>query len=392
MLTTLFFELKRAGVPVSLKEHLALLEGLNHDLANRDVGTFYYLARASLVKDERHIDKFDRVFSRVFQGVETTTLDGVEADIPEDWLRAMAEKHLTDDEKAAIEALGGFEKLMETLRERLAEQTDRHEGGDRWIGTGGTSPFGAYGYNPEGVRIGQDRSRHKRAVKVWDKREFKNLDDTVEIGVRNIKMALRRLRRFARDGAADEFDLDATIDATARQGLLDVKMRPERRNAVKLLMFFDVGGSMDPHIRVCEELFSGARSEFKTLEHFYFHNCLYEYVWKDNRRRRAETIPTWDVLHTYGADYRVIVVGDAAMSPYEITHQGAASEFYNKEAGSIWLQRLAQTYERLVWLNPEPEYTWDATASNVIIRRLIGERMFPLTLEGLDRAINALRR
>ncbi len=392
MLTNFFFALKKSGVPVSLKEHLALLEGLDHDLASRNVETFYYLARTILVKDERYLDRFDQVFGHVFKGIETIGIDGAEADIPDDWLKAMAEKFLTEEEKAQIEAMGGFEELMDTLRKRMAEQEGRHEGGNRWIGTAGTSPFGAYGYNPEGVRIGQHESRHRRAVKVWDKREFKNLDDSVEIGVRNIKLALRRLRRFARDGAADELDLDATINATARQGLLDVKMRPERRNAIKMLVFFDVGGSMDPHVRVCEELFSGARAEFKTLEHFYFHNCLYEFVWKDNRRRRTDTIPTWDVLHTYGSDYRVIVVGDAAMSPYEITHPGAASEYINHEAGAVWIERLTNTYERLVWLNPEPEYSWNAIASNQIVRRLINDRMFPLTLDGLDRAINELKR
>ena len=392
MLTSFFFELKRAGLPVSLKEHLALLAGLEADLAERNVETFYYLARTAMVKDERYLDRFDRVFGHVFRGIESVNLEDLHTEIPSEWLQKLAEKLLTDEEKAEIEALGGFEALMETLKTRLEEQRERHQGGSKWIGTAGTSPYGAYGYNPEGVRIGQQESRHKRAVKVWDRREFKNLDDTVELGVRNIKVALRQLRRFARDGAAEEFDLDSTIDATARQGMLDVRMRPERRNAVKLLTFFDVGGSMDPHIRVCEELFSGVRAEFKHLEHFYFHNCLYEFVWRDNRRRRTDTAPTWEVLNTYGSDYRVIIVGDAAMSPYEITHVGGASEYMNEEPGAVWVERLARTYERLIWLNPEPEEYWAYTASTQLVRRLIGDRMFPLTLDGISRGIAELKR
>ncbi|MCG8441060.1 MAG: VWA domain-containing protein [Caulobacterales bacterium] len=392
MLTSFFFSLKDAGVPVSLKEYLALMEALDKDLAQRRIETFYYLSRSALVKDERNLDKFDRVFSKVFKGVETVTGDELSAEIPAEWLASLGRKYLSEEEMREIEALGGFDQLMETLRKRLEEQKDRHQGGNKWIGTGGASPFGADGYNPEGVRIGQSESHHKRAVKVWDRREFKNLDDSVELGTRNIKIALRQLRHFARDGAAEEFDLDATIDATARQGLLDVKMRPERRNQVKVLAFFDVGGSMDPYVKVCEELFSSVHSEFKHLEYFYFHNCIYDFLWKNNRRRRTDTIPTWDVLHTYGHDYKVIIVGDAAMSPYEIIAPGAANEYYNDEAGATWIQRLTDTYASLVWLNPEREEHWDYTASNKIIRELVGERMYPLTLDGLDRAMGELKR
>jgi len=389
-----FSELRAARVPVSLKEYLTLLEAMDREVIGLDVQDFYFLSRSALVKDEKHLDRFDRVFGHVFKGLQSLDPDAVlAAQIPEEWLRKISEKHLTDEEKAQIEALGGWEKLMETLKQRLEEQKKRHEGGSKMIGTGGTSPFGAHGYNPEGVRIGQDTSRHQRAVKVWDKREFKNLDDQVEIGTRNIKVALRRLRRWARDGAASELDLDRTIAKTAREGYLDVVMRPERRNTIKLLMFFDVGGSMDPHIKVCEELFSAVRSEFKNLEYFYFHNCLYERVWKDNRRRTSETLATWDVLHKYPSDYKVIVIGDASMSPYEITYPGGSVEHWNEEPGGVWLSRLAQVYPHLAWLNPSAESAWAYSGSTSLIRDIIGaERMFPLTLQGLEGAMRALGR
>lgn len=391
MFVTFFHELKSAGLPVSLREYLTLMEALKADLADKKVEDFYYLSRAALVKDERNIDKFDRVFGTVFKGLESLG-DGLEADIPEDWLRKLTEKNLTDEEKALIEALGGWDKLMETLRQRLEEQKGRHQGGNKWIGTAGTSPFGAYGYNPEGIRIGQDGNRNFRAVKVWDKREFKDLDDSVEIGTRNIKVALRRLRKFARTGAHDELDLDGTIRSTAHRGYLDIRMRPERRNAVKVLLFFDIGGSMDWHIKITEELFSAARSEFKTMEHFYFHNCLYESVWKDNRRRQTERTDTWDVLHTYPSDYRVVFVGDASMSPYEISHPGGSVEHYNPEPGGLWLERLLKIYPATVWLNPVPERHWGSTHSIQMIRQILGGRMYPLTLDGLDRAMRELLR
>jgi hypothetical protein len=392
MFQRFFNELRDARLPVSLKEYLLLLDALDHEVIERDIDNFYYLSRAALVKDERNLDKFDRVFGHVFKGLEK--LDGhLTAQIPEDWLRAVTEKYLTEEEKAEIEKLGGWEKLMETLQERLKEQKERHEGGNKWIGTGGTSPFGAYGYNPEGVRIGQKEGRHGRAVKVWDKREYKNLDDQVELGTRNIKVALRRLRKWARDGAPSELDLDGTIRSTARQGYLDVIMRPERRNTVKVLTFFDIGGSMDAHIKVCEELFSAARTEFKHLEHFYFHNCLYEQVWKDNRRRNNEKLETWDVLHKYPADYKVVFVGDATMSPYEITYAGGSVEHWNEEAGALWLKRVADVYPHLIWINPVPERHWDHTPSVNLIRDVIGrDRMFPMTLQGLDSAMRALSR
>lgn len=392
MFITFFTELKSAGLPVSLREYLALMEALKADLAEKRVEDFYYLARITLVKDESNLDKFDRVFGHVFKGLDLMS-DAVEqAEIPEEWLRKLAEKHLSEEEKAEIEALGGWDKLMETLKKRLEEQKERHQGGNKWIGTAGTSPFGAYGYNPEGIRIGQKESRHRRAVKVWDKREFKDLDDTVELGTRNIKVALKRLRKFARAGAADELDLDNTIKATAHQGWLDVKMRPERRNTVKVLLFFDIGGSMDDHIRVCEELFSAARGEFKIMEYFYFHNCLYEYVWKDNARRHSERLATWDVLHTYPSDYKVIFVGDAAMSPYEVAYPGGSVEHWNEEAGADWLNRVTSTFEHMVWLNPAPEAHWGYTQSTQMIRQLMDDRMYSLTLEGLDAAMKELVR
>jgi hypothetical protein len=364
---------------------------MDADLADRRVEDFYYLARAALVKDERNLDKFDRVFGHVFKGLELLE-EGSAVEIPIEWLKKLAEKYLTEEEKQQIEAMGGLEKLLETLARRLAEQHGRHQGGAKWIGTAGTSPFGAYGYNPEGVRIGQDKSRHFRAVKVWDKREFKDLDDEVELGTRNIKLALRRLRKFARTGAPDELDLPGTIRETAHKGYLDILMRPERHNTVKVLLFFDIGGSMDWHVRATEELFSAARSEFKHMEHFYFHNCLYERVWKENGRRWQEVTPTWDVLHTYPHDYKVIFVGDASMSPYEITSPGGSVEHFNEEAGQAWLERVTRTYPAAVWLNPVPEHQWDYTMSIKMVRQLMGGRMYPLTLEGLDRAMRELVR
>jgi uncharacterized protein with von Willebrand factor type A (vWA) domain len=392
MFTRFFLDLKAAGVPVSLREYLTLLEAMTHDIAGMQVEQFYYLSRSTLVKDERYIDRFDRVFGHAFKGLESLS-DALPdpSDVPQDWLQALSEKYLSEEEKAEIERLGGWDELMKTLAERLAEQEGRHQGGNRWIGTGGTSPFGNSGYHPEGVRIG-GKSTHKRAVKVWEKRAFRNLDGDVEIGTRNIKVALRKLRRFARQGAPDEFDLQGTIDGTARSGFLDVKMRPERRNAVKVLLFFDVGGSMDPHIRVCEELFSAARSEFKHLEYFYFHNFLYDYVWKDNVRRWSERTPTIDILNTYGRDYMVMFVGDAAMSPYEITVPGGSVEYFNEEAGAVWFRRLTDRFDRIAWLNPVPSSRWNYTQSTQMVRQLLDDRMYGLTLEGLDAAMADLRR
>ena len=390
-----FFEnLRNGGVPVSLREYLSFLEGMKAGLATYDIEAFYFLARTIMVKDERNIDKFDRAFAATFEGLEAIPAEAVinAVDIPEDWLRKMAEKHLSPEEKAEIEAMGGFEKLMETLQERLKEQEGRHQGGNKWIGTAGTSPFGAYGYNPEGVRIGQKESRHQRAVKVWDKREFKNLDGDVELGTRNIKVALKRLRRWVRDGAAEELDLDNTIRSTAEHGYLDVQTRPERRNAVKVLLFLDVGGSMDPHIQVVEELFSAARAEFKHLEYFYFHNCLYEGVWRDNRRRWDAQIPTHEVLRTYGPDYKCIFVGDASMSPYEIAYRGGANEHWNDEAGQVWLSRARDQWASNLWINPVPEKYWDYTQSITMIREIFEGSMVPMTLEGLERGMKDLTR
>jgi uncharacterized protein with von Willebrand factor type A (vWA) domain len=391
MFVTFFHELKAAGVPVTLREYLTLMEALDADLAGRRVEDFYYLSRAALVKDERNLDKFDQVFGHVFKGAELLE-EALAVEIPAEWLKRLAEKYLTEEEKRQIKAMGGLEKLLETLAQRLAEQRGRHQGGNRWIGTAGTSPFGAWGYNPEGVRIGQDKSRHFRAVKVWDRREFRDLDDEVELGTRNVKLALRRLRKFARTGAPEELDLDGTIKETAHRGYLDLKMRPERHNAVKVLLFFDIGGSMDWHVQATEELFSAARSEFKHMQHFYFHNCLYERVWKENRRRFQETNPTWEVLHTYPQDYKVIFVGDAAMSPYEITAPGGSVEHFNEEAGQVWLERVTRSYPACVWLNPVPEHQWEYTMSTRILRQLLANRMYPLTLEGLDRAMRELVR
>lgn len=390
MFLTLFSELKQAGVPVSLREYLMLMEAMSAGVAAGRADDFYYLARAALVKDERHLDRFDRVFAHVFRGIEPTGEDLL-ATIPEEWLRKLTERFLTDEEKAMVQALGGFDRIMEELRKRLAEQKGRHQGGSKWIGTGGTSPYGAYGYNPAGIRIGQDGNRNNRAIKVWDKREFRDLDDSIELGTRNIKMALRRLRKFAREGAAEELDLDGTITATASRGYLDLKLVPERRNTVKVLLFLDVGGSMSPHVRTCEELFSAARSEFKHLEYFYFHNCLYESIWRDNRRR-DNRIPTWDVLHTYGGDYKVIVVGDASMSSYELTHPGGSVEHFNEESGLAWLQRLKTTYARVAWLNPVAEQHWSYTPSISLVSQAFEGEMYPLTLRGLDDAMRALLR
>ena len=390
MLIRFFYMLREGGVPVSLTEFLALLEALEARVTGQSAEEFYWLARTALVKDERWYDRFDRVFAAHFKGLEQA-FETLLAEVPEEWLRRSSELFLSEEDKARIQALGGWDKLMETLRQRLEEQKGRHQGGSKWIGTGGTSPFGADGYNPEGVRIGQDRSRNRRAVKVWDRREFANLDDSVELGTRNIKLALRRLRRFARQGAADQLDLDGTIDSTARNaGILDIRMVPERHNAVKVLLFLDAGGSMDDHVRVCEELFSAARSEFKHLEYFYFHNFVYESVWKDNRRRHAERIPTMEVMRTYGADYKLVFVGDATMSPYEILQPGGSIEHWNDEPGSAWIRRLLASYPHHAWLNPEPEERWEWTPSVKITRELLEDRMFPLTLEGLDRAMKAL--
>ena len=392
MLVRFFFALRAAGVPVSITEFLTLLEALQARVAQLSAQEFYWLARACMVKDERHYDRFDLAFGEIFQGAEQL-FGQLLAEVPAEWLQGLAARVLSAQEKRRIEALGGWDKLLQTLRERLNEQRERHAGGSKWIGTGGTSPFGSNGFNPEGIRIGPGDSRERRAVKVWERREFRNLDDSVELGTRNLKLALRKLRRFAREGAAEELDLDGTIDATARNaGLLDLKLVPERHNAVKVLLFLDVGGSMHDHVRVCVELFSAARTEFKHLEHFYFHNFLYENLWKDNTRRHETLMPTEQVLRTYGRDYRAIVVGDATMSPYEIVQPGGSIEHWNKEAGAVWMQRLCAAFPRLVWLNPEPQARWDYTHSVRIARELIGERMFPLTIAGLDLAIRELKR
>jgi hypothetical protein len=383
-------ELRTAGIPASLKEHLALLEALEADVIEQSPEEFYYLSRAILVKDEALLDRFDQVFNKVFKGL-LSNYGTDTAEIPEEWLKAVAEKFLTPEEMEAIKSLGSWDEIMETLKKRLEEQQKRHEGGNKWIGTGGTSPFGNNGYNPEGVRIGGE-SKHKRALKVWEKREFQNLDSTRELGTRNIKIAMRRLRKFAREGAQDELDIEGTINGTARQGWLDIHMRAERRNAIKVLLFLDVGGSMDPFIKLCEELFSAATAEFKNLEFFYFHNCVYEGVWKDNRRRFAERTPTWEVMHKFPHDYKLIFVGDAAMSPYEISHPGGSVEHFNEEAGAVWMQRMINTYPAAVWLNPTPEAHWGYSQSTKIMKELVKDRMYPLTLEGLDDAMRELVR
>ena len=389
MLSGFFVKLKDHKIPVSIKEWLTLLEAMQKDVISPSIDEFYCLSRTALVKDEQNFDKFDRAFGEYFKGIES--IAGIEFDVPLEWLLKHAELNLSPEEKAMIEALGGLEKLMEALKKRLEEQKGRHQGGNKWIGTAGTSPFGAYGYNPEGVRIGQDGSRSRSAVKVWDQREYRNLDDSVELGTRNIKVALRRLRKFAREGAPEELDLDTTIDKTARNaGWLDLHMRPERHNAVKVLMFLDIGGSMDDHIRLCEELFSATKTEFKHLEYFYFHNCLYDYVWKDNRRRHSERTRTSDIMHKYGHDYKLVFVGDATMSPYEILQPGGSIEYSNDEAGAVWLKRMLEVYPRAVWLNPEPEEIWPYRQSIGILREIMGGRMYPTTVEGLERAMRAL--
>jgi uncharacterized protein with von Willebrand factor type A (vWA) domain len=377
-------QLRAAGLPVSITEYLALMGAMKQGVADYSIEDFYFLSRATLVKDERHLDRFDRVFGTVFKGLENISED-VTADIPEDWLRKLAEKMLSPEEMAEIQALGGFDKLMETLKQRLAEQKERHQGGNKWIGTAGTSPFGAYGYNPEGVRIGQAESRHNRAVKVWDKRDFKDLDGDVELGTRNMKLALRKLRRFARQGAATELDLHGTIHATASNaGALDLKMVPERHNAVKILLLLDIGGSMDSHVRTSEELFSACRAEFKHFEHFYFHNCVYERVWRENRRRAHTSVETFELLRTYGRDYKLVFVGDATMSPYEITQPGGSVEHFNVEAGKTWMERLTGHFRSAAWLNPAQERYWSYTQSISLLRDLMRQRMYPLTLSGLD--------
>ncbi len=394
MLIDFFLALKSAGLPVSVKEYLTLCEAMQKGVAYGNVDDFYYLSRTCLVKDEANFDRFDRAFGQYFKGMEN--LDAAltklfDQEIPAEWLQKLAEKLLTDEEKAQIKSLGGWDKLMETLRERLAAQKDRHQGGNKWIGTAGTSPFGAYGYNPEGIRIGQDKSRHKSAVKVWDQREYRDYDSQVELGIRNIQMALRRLRKFARTGAAAELDLDNTIKATANNaGYLDIKLVPERHNRVKVLLFFDVGGSMDEYIHRCEELFSAAKTEFKHLEYFYFHNFVYESVWRNNRLRQTEKFSTWDVIHRYGNDYKLIIVGDATMSPYEILQPGGSVEHWNEETGSTWLERLTSTYRHAVWINPTPEAHWPWTQSVLLTRQLMEDRMYPMTVDGLDRAMRAL--
>ena len=391
MLIRFFLMLRAAGVPVSLTEFLALLEALEARLVGTSAEDFYWVARAVLVKDERHYDRFDRVFAAHFKGAELALESLLATEIPADWLKPEFMLRLSEEEKARIQSLGGWEALMQTLRERLAEQKSRHQGGSKWIGTGGTSPFGHSGYNPEGIRIG-GAGGNRSAVKVWDRREFANLDDSVELGTRNVKLALRRLRRFARQGAAETLDLDGTIDSTARRaGLLDIRMVPERHNAVKVLLFLDIGGSMDEHVRICEELFSAARGEFKHLEHYYFHNFVYESVWKDNRRRHGERTPLPQLMRTYGHDYRLVIVGDATMSPYEILQPGGSIEHWNEEPGAAWMKRLLASYPRHAWLNPEPRDRWDYTPSVRITRELFEDRMFPLTLEGLDRAMRSLQ-
>jgi uncharacterized protein len=388
VLIDFFLKLKSHKLPVSIKEYLTLLEAMEKKVIGPSIDEFYYLSRIALVKDEANFDKFDRAFAEFWQGVET--IPGIETQIPLEWLLKQVELHLTDEEKKQIEALGGWEKLMETLKQRLEEQKGRHQGGNKWIGTGGTSPFGAYGYNPEGVRIGQDKSRNRSAVKVWDQREYRNLDDSVELGTRNIKVALRRLRKFAREGAPDEFDLENTINSTAKKAYLDIHMRPERRNAIKVLMLMDIGGTMDDHIKLAEELFSAAKTEFKHLEFYYFHNCLYDFVWKDNRRRHAERTRTWDLLHKYGHDYKVIFVGDATMSPYEILQPGGSVEYFNEEPGAAWIKRFTEVYAKCVWLNPEPEEIWNYRQSIGIMKELMNGKMYPTTLAGLERAMRVL--
>ena len=390
MLIDFFLHLKAARLPVSTREFLTLLEALEARVVSLSIDDFYYLARASLIKDEAQFDRFDLAFATYFKGVDA--IFDIRAAIPEEWLRKEFERLLSPEDKAKIEALGGWDKLMETFKQRLEEQKARHAGGSKWIGTGGTSPFGAYGYNPEGIRIGQVGSGNRSAVKVWDERSFRNLDGDVELNTRNLKIALRRLRRFAREGVPEELDMEGTIAGTARNaGYLDLHLVPERRNRAKVLLFLDVGGSMDPHIAICEELFSAAKSEFRHLEHFYFHNCVYDYVWRDNARRRNERMSTSDILNKYGPDWKVIFVGDAAMSPYELVQPGGSVEYANEEPGAIWLKRIADHFRRVVWWNPEPPRAWEYTRSTQIVLQAVGPRMFPLTLDGIARGIDALR-
>ena len=390
MLINFFMTLRQERLPVSFTELFALLDCLKHNFAFGDIDEFYHVARLCLVKDEKHFDKFDRAFSKYFEQLDL--IDDLSLyQIPEQWLKKQFENSLSDEEKAQIEAMGGLEKLLEAFRKRMEEQEKRHQGGNKWIGTGGTSPFGAYGYNPEGIRIGQDEGRNNRAVKVWDRRNYRDLDDSVEIGTRNIKMALRRLRKFARTGADEELDMDDTISSTARNaGMLDIKMVPERRNAVRVLLFFDVGGSMDPHVRLCEELFSAAKTEFKHLKYFYFHNFLYDSVWTKSQRRHAETTSTFELINTYTKDYKVIFVGDATMAPYEITHAGGSIEHYNEEAGAVWCQRITDAFEHFVWLNPTPKEYWQHSYSIEIVKELVEDRMFPLSVKGLEEAMALL--
>ena len=396
MFMRFFTELREAKVPVTLKEYLALMEGMDKGVIDRSVDEFYYLSRAALVKDEKNLDRFDQVFGHVFKGLERTD-HGILGDIPAEWLKKLSEKFLTDEEKAMIEAMGGFDKLMEMLAEQMKRQQEEGDGDGEGKGKNGRagqgdSPFGANGYHPEGIRVGQDKGRHGKAIKVWDKREYKNLDDSVELGTRNIKVALRRLRRWVREGHPDELDMGGTIKGTAEKGYLDIQMRAERRNKISVLLFFDIGGSMDSHIKICEELFSAARTEFKNMEFYYFHNCLYESVWKDNRRRHAEKLNTWDVIRKFPHDYKVIFVGDATMSPYEITYPGGSVEHWNEEAGAIWMDRVSQIFSKMIWLNPTAERHWDYTPSISVMKQLVGDRMFPLTLDGLEKAMKELSR
>ena len=396
MFMRFFAELRQNKVPVTLKEYLMLMEAMDKGVINRSVEDFYYLSRAALVKDEKNLDRFDQVFGHVFQGLEKLTVEQL-SDIPADWLKKMTESFLSDEERAQIEAMGGFEALMEQIAQRIKDAKEgkgdgEGDGNGDGVGKGGNSPFGADGYHPEGVRIGQDKGRHGRAVKVWDKREYKNLDDSIELGTRNIKVAMRRLRKWVRDGSQEELDMNGTIRGTAEKGYLDIQMRPERRNKISVLLFLDIGGSMDSHIKVCEELFSAARTEFKNMEFYYFHNCLYESLWKDNRRRHTEKINTWDVLHKFPPDYKVIFVGDATMSPYEITYPGGSVEHWNEEAGAVWIERLCNIFEHVVWLNPTGERHWDYTPSIEVVKQLVGDRMYPLTLDGLSKAMKELSR
>ena len=390
MLIKFFMTLKEERLPVSFTELFTLLECLKKNIIFGNVDDFYHLSRLCLVKDEKNFDKFDRAFAKYFENVEI--LDELSShEIPNEWLRKQLESMLTDEEKAKIEALGGLDKLMEEFKKRMEEQKKRHQGGNKWVGTGGTSPFGAYGYNPEGIRIGQQEGRSGRAVKVWDRRNYRDLDDSVELGTRNLKLALRRLRKFARTGTAEELDLDDTISSTAKNaGLLDIKMIPERHNAVKVLLFFDVGGSMDPHVKTCEELFSAARSEFKHLKYYYFHNFLYESVWTKSHRRHAETTPIFEVMNKYSKDYKVIFVGDATMAPYEITHTGGSIEHYNEEAGAIWMRRMNESFDNMVWINPTPKDYWEHSYSIEIVKELLEDKMFPLTVKGLEGAMGSL--